>query len=101
MECPFVVGQRVLCIADNWRSVMSGRHDIILPNPPSPPLKGEVVTIVTLTSWPEGIFLSLSGREGRYISTKFRPVIEPDISVFETLLADVNAGKVKPVTEPA
>lgn len=41
------------------------------------------------------VCVALRGFKSLYTARWFRPLAEPDISVFETLLADVNAGKVR------
>lgn len=102
-ECPFVVGQRVTPIPPaKWQYFprsWKGAWEFFWQRKPA---KGNVCTVNHIEVAYGQICLSFKEFDGRYGYIWFRPLIEPkiNISVFETLLAEVNAGKVKPVTEP-
>lgn len=97
MKCEFVVGQRVVCIkVGEWTRIVSagGASE-------EPPKNGEVCTISRIFCFCEYIMLELEGFAYGYDAKRFRPLAEPDISVFNAILAEINAGKVKPVGVPA
>ena len=101
MECPFVVGQRVVCINKNWRTHYLGRDGVsrAVNVYAVAPQQGQIVKITALHDRaPCGhpypmVVLDLAEFPGeRYIHTGFRPLQErpreadTDIGVFTPLL---------------
>lgn len=101
-ECPFIVGMRAtpkdskpwLADPNTWGAIWRLFWQV-------KPEFGVVYLIEGMIGKGNRVGLRLVGCGGWYDAMDFRPLAEPDISVFETLLADINAGKVKPVVVPA
>ena len=95
MKCNFVVGQRVVCIDDNWaeQAVINGTS-IIVQGSARVPMLNEVLTIVAIVPVESPILktqpvalLFAEIAEG-WNFTHFRPLEErkTDISVFKAML---------------
>lgn len=93
----FRVGQKVVCIWDDW-SCLNGPEDVSLPKP----RKGEVYTITDICDplVAEGPCLKLAEMKShcRFAARRFRPVHDTDISIFTKMLEpEPNAPVRKPV----
>lgn len=98
MKCEFVVGQRVVCINDNWPewAIIPGTN-LIVPGETRVPMMNEVLTIrqivpVDSTLLFEGaVALAFLEIENGWVHHHFRPLQErpTDISVFTGMLTDV------------
>lgn len=83
MECRFEVGQRVVCVTHGWEELRDDDSD-------HGPAHGEVCEIASIEVDFAGVWLVLAGYEPSYHHAGFRPLIEPDISVFTCLLEPLN-----------
>lgn len=89
MECPFVVGQKVVCIADGWAP-----GSCTDAWPPLLPVKGQIYTVARLGSVLDLIMVGFKelSRRHQFHWIGFRPLQErpkeadTDISVFTPAL---------------
>jgi hypothetical protein len=99
MKCTFQVGQKVVCIKDNWRCMLYDPATRIRMEmtPPSPsPKRGEIYTIASIEApdWATEVFVTLKemSASGFFTASCFRPLqdrpkeADTDISVFTRLL---------------
>lgn len=94
MKCRFEVGQRIAAIGETWL-----RFDSSNPVPRGLPRADEICLIVEIFPRHGLVWLVLSEFPGAFLSTRFRPLVEPDISVFTSLLEPLN--KRERAREPA
>lgn len=89
MECKFVVGQKVVCVADAWFSLVGGY------TPPRTPIKDQTYTVERIVTDDGHVLLYLREMmedDCRWHHIGFRPLQEgpkeadTDISVFTPLL---------------
>jgi hypothetical protein len=88
----FYIGQKVVCIGDDWIPICAGLPDLV-----NAPRKNGIYTIRGFVQWEHGLGLLLagiinpvneSGFEPSFDHESFRPLLErkTDISVFQALL---------------
>lgn len=103
MQCQFEVGQRVVCITPDWLPFTF--LDVVLRwwrGNPLPKLNG-IYVVSAITTARGFVWVKLVDHGSLFDPFCFRPLVEreTDIGVFTRILADVNAGKIKPVVVPA
>ena len=93
MDCPFVIGQRVVCIVEDggWRDVREEIPQDMFPRYMSVWTIRDMQPVIRRTSVINGVWLSLEEwphHDHWYSSGSFRPVKETktDIGVFRSLL---------------
>jgi hypothetical protein len=101
MKCTFTVGQRVVCINDEWPewAVLNGTA-LIVPGAIRVPMLNEVLTIREIVAcWSpllsdQPIALKFHEIEGGWLHTHFRALIEKktDIAIFQAMLTP--AGRI-------
>jgi hypothetical protein len=93
MECPFIVGQKVACLEDEWVDYWTG---VDIPRPLCP-AKGGVYRIMTIRECSWGIVLGLKEFQGindEFDHRAFRPLqdrpkeADTDISVFGPIVRE-------------
>src|SRR5262249_10803475 len=87
MECPFVVGDQVVCISGHWKRHASNTS----VEEPEFPIKGNIYTVASLLKAADDIFVSLAElrptRDGpaQFIHDGFRKTKRTDISIFQEI----------------
>ena len=93
MECSFIVGQKVVCLEDEWVDFETG---VNIPRDVCP-VKGSIYRITAIRPFPRGFWLSFKefpGGDDEYEHHAFRPLqdrpkeADTDISVFSPIVRE-------------
>ena len=86
MECKFHVGQKVVCVDDDWEFAS------FVPDDQKEPKAGPVYTVTEVIVFQGIAYIWLEGFALYYEADAFRPVVErkTDISIFKAMLTPKN-----------